>query len=557
MSKTTEERMTSLNALAEHVGQKVKALENQKHTGEHAVVEANRLNEMVWAMEVQINKLNEGSRQAARTEERIDRVEKLSREVGGQLDAGMKSRDGFAADLARLEKDRGMLTDFVRTYTDRLSVERKEFDAFDQRVKTLQSAVVEAEKGMEALAARDRLAASMGQRVDRLSRQMQTLTTSADDLQKKQAALDGLQESLAQVDDLAKRTAWQYDNLKQSRQDLDTLRKEIQDFYKSHAAAVQLRDRLASDRAALEAFLDRTTSFSAGVPELEARMDAITSKLAIVDEGTQKAANLVSIADDLDRQMTRIASQQQFVERVEGRLNSLNVLTGEVDKKLDDQIGRRAEVETLRNQVDSVAIQVTDARQQLEGVSALQSKLMPLASQIATLKSQVEKVHARVTAVQQEEGARARQERRLGEMLVASRNYASEASERLKQVQGLAEEVGRSQVVKAALLQELSRVQGKQRDVATQLEGAEDQLKRLEGAAKAVEQRRSQLAFSEKRIAAFEARAAELSQLAEEMEAKITALTRREEVVEAVRKEVAGVHEISARSKADLQYVEA
>ena len=60
MSKTTEERMATLNALAEHVTQKIKALENQKHTVEHAVVESNRLNEMVWAMEVQINKLNEG-----------------------------------------------------------------------------------------------------------------------------------------------------------------------------------------------------------------------------------------------------------------------------------------------------------------------------------------------------------------------------------------------------------------------------------------------------------------------------------------------------------------
>ena len=83
MSKTTEERMATLNALAEHVTQKIKALENQKHTVEHAVVEANRLNEMVWAMEVQINKLNEGARQATRTEELIERVEKLSREVTG------------------------------------------------------------------------------------------------------------------------------------------------------------------------------------------------------------------------------------------------------------------------------------------------------------------------------------------------------------------------------------------------------------------------------------------------------------------------------------------
>ncbi|HEV8235774.1 MAG TPA: hypothetical protein VGP84_14290, partial [Gemmatimonadaceae bacterium] len=138
MSKTTEERITSLNALAEHVAQKIKALDNQKHTVEHAVVEANRLNDLVRAMEVQISKLNEGSRQTARTEELIDRVEKRAREVGTQLDSGIKARDAFAADLARLEKDRAALTDFVRTYIDRIAVERKEFDAFDQRLKVLQ-----------------------------------------------------------------------------------------------------------------------------------------------------------------------------------------------------------------------------------------------------------------------------------------------------------------------------------------------------------------------------------------------------------------------------------
>ena len=86
---------------------------------------------------------------------------------------------------------------------------------------------------------------------------------------------------------------------------------------------------------------------------------------------------------------------------------------------------------------------------------------------------------------------------------------------------------------------------------------SEDQLKRLEAASKALEQRRTQLAFSEKRIAAFEARAAELAQLTEEIDAKIADSAQREAVVEAVRKEVAGVHEVSARSKSDLQYVEA
>ena len=107
------------------------------------------------------------------------------------------------------------------------------------------------------------------------------------------------------------------------------------------------------------------------------------------------------------------------------------------------------------------------------------------------LKSQIEKVHARFVAAQQEEATLADQEKRLAEMLAASRNASGEAAERLKQVQGLAEEVGRSAVIKDELLQELARVQRRQRDVATQLEASEDQLKRLEAASKALEQRRT------------------------------------------------------------------
>ena len=47
LSQSSEERLATLNVLAEHVSQKIKVLENQKHTVEHAVVESNRLNEMV------------------------------------------------------------------------------------------------------------------------------------------------------------------------------------------------------------------------------------------------------------------------------------------------------------------------------------------------------------------------------------------------------------------------------------------------------------------------------------------------------------------------------
>src|SRR5205823_9058613 len=107
----------------------------------------------------------------------------------------------------------------------------------------------------------------------------------------------------------------------------------------------------------------------------------------------------------------------------------------DVDRKLEEQIARRAEIDALRSQIDGLAIQVTDARQKLESVTALQAKVLPLATQLSTLKSQVEEVHARFLAAQQEKTAIAEQEKRLAEMLAASRGAAGDAGEQLRQVE--------------------------------------------------------------------------------------------------------------------------
>jgi DNA repair exonuclease SbcCD ATPase subunit len=78
LSQTTAERLTSLNALAEHVSRKAKVLESQQQAVEHAVIQANRVSEMIWSMDAQMSKLQEGLKQASKAEETIGRIEKLS-----------------------------------------------------------------------------------------------------------------------------------------------------------------------------------------------------------------------------------------------------------------------------------------------------------------------------------------------------------------------------------------------------------------------------------------------------------------------------------------------
>ena len=72
---------------------------------------------------------------------------------------------------------------------------------------------------------------------------------------------------------------------------------------------------------------------------------------------------------------------------------------------------------------------------------------------------------------------------------------------------------------------------------------------------KQLEQRRTELTFAEKKMAAFESRIAELRQLTDHVDKQIDTIAVRQNLVAAVKAEVENVHEVGARSRADLQYV--
>lgn len=555
LSKNTEERLASLNALAEHVSQKAKALEAQKHAIERAVVEANRLNEMVWSMDVQVAKLNEGSKNVTRAEETVARMEKLAQETSAQLSAATTAREEWSREFARLDKESRGLSDYLKTTVERLAVDKKEFDQFDHRLRALAAGVSEAEARMDGVLQKDKNLAVMNQRADELSKAFQTLNAQADEMARKQGALESLGERLAQVDEMGRRTQAQHEALKQSRQELEQLRGEIAEFHKAHAAAAQLRDKLAGDRASLEAFGERATTLLSRTPELESKMDAVLSKMATVEEGTRAATRLGELTAELDAQLTRVGARLQFIEKLEGRINNLHVVTSDVDRKLTEQLARRNEVESLKSLCDTLGTQVVDVQQKLDGVAAMQARLIPLTSQVAALQSSLERSEQLAQSVKQEESVVHDQKARLTELVEQGRGLAAETAERLKQVQAVSDELARAGAIKEELLGELSRVQAKQRDAVSQTEAAEDQLKRAETMVKQLEQRRTQLAFSEKKIASFEQRLAELARGAETVEQKIKAIAEREVLVQAVKAEVESVHKISSRSKADLQYV--
>ncbi len=218
----------------------------------------------------------------------------------------------------------------------------------------LQASVGEAEGRMESLAAKDKNVTQLNQRVDALAKHYQELFTQSDELNKKQEALESLHTRLEQVDELSKRTNSQLVALNQSRRDLETLRKEIVDFHKSYAEAAQLRDKLGSDRAALEGFIERVTRSMPARRRSKPRWTPSRRSSA----SSRKAPRRPPASASWPASSTGSSTawrRLQFVEQVEARINGLNGVLTDVERKLDDQLSRRAEVDTIKTQIDTWA----------------------------------------------------------------------------------------------------------------------------------------------------------------------------------------------------------
>ena len=555
LGQDTEERLVTLNALAERVALKAKAIENQQLKVEHALVQTNRVNEMVWSMEVQIGKLHEGMKHAASADETLARLEKVSADMTERLASAAKLHEQTEQQTAKLEKRRALLIESMSAQADTLAVGKQEVEAVDQRLRVLDGAVGRAEARLSAFAEQEKALSAMAQGVEGLSKRFKELFAQSDDLIRRQLKLDGLHARLAQVDDLSKKTSSQIEWIQQGRQDLDKLRHDVQAFHKSHAEMRQLAAELTADRQALEGFGERMTAISTRAPELEAKFDMILGKISVLEKATEKATWLERSMSEFDGQVSRLEARASVVEKIETRLNGLNTLSTEIDRRLEQQLALRHEFDKLQTASEGVMSQIVDAQHKLEALNAMQARFVPLVEQVRALKTDIDATQSRLGEIQPDNAVVAEQEARFAQLVATSRVLGTELAERAHSLQALADQLSRSDNLKTSLLSELEQVESRHRDTVVQIEDCLDQLALVEKTFKQLEERRVEITIGEQKLLAIEARLADIRQVSDELERSHDALASREELVRAVKAEVEAVHLISARSKADLDYV--
>ena len=555
LGQNTEERLVALNALAERVSLKAKAIESQQVTVEHALVQSSRVQEMVWSMEQQIAKLSEGMRHVATAEETLTRLEKLSTDTTERLESAERLHAETEQQATMLEKRGASLLESLHAHVGTLAVDKKELEAMNERLRILDGALAGAEARMGALAGQEKGLASVAHRIEVVSTRFEDLLAQSDELTKRQLLLDGLHEQLADLDALAKKTSWQMDWLRQGREDVEALRTDVLELQKSHANVAQLHADLAVDRQALQAFGERMTALSARTPELEATVDGILAKMSLVESASQQAVSLKELMSTLDGQVARLEARASLVDTLEGRLNGLNTLSNEIDRRLEQQLERRTEFDRLKIASDGIAAQIADAQHKVETLNALQARFLPIIEHVRALEIDIESTRSRLDEIKSDGATIAELADRYAELMETDRVLASELGERIHHMQALSEELVRSEQTKNVLLGELDVVQSRQRETIGQTQACEDQLLRVERMFKQLEERRAQITAGERQLASVEARLAEIKQASADLERSHHAIASRGQLVSAIKEEVETVHMIGARSRADLDYV--
>jgi chromosome segregation ATPase len=552
LSKDTDTQLRTLNSLSEHVAAKVKALENQQSVVEHALVESRRVHEMVWEMEVQLKKLDEGTKRAVRVEETLAKLEKMQAATNSTLDEASRARESFRHQADRQERDARSLMETVQRQLDQLAVNKQEIETAQERLRVVQAGIAAAETRVEAVSIREQGLGELFERIQNLATTVQELTASAESLERKQASLGALEGRLDNLEATAKRTQWQFDGLAEQRKDLDTLKTEIQTVHGTYEQTTTLLDKLRTDKRELEVFLDKAGNFMGQASLIETKIDSLTAQITVAEVSAAKTKSVAGSIDDLAGRLALLEPRTRIVEDLEGRLNALNGLSADVDRRLSEQLAARAELERVNVVCEGLAAQVTDAQQKLATLNVARMELEPAIGRLSVLQADLERTGEALHALQRDDDTLAAQDRRLTELSETSRVLSLEAAQRLEAVQGLHQELDRAGALKEQLVGELAQIQKQQRDTFAQIEAADDQFNRLDALWKKLDQRRSELEEVERTLSQVDGRTDDLRRLSNELEHRIQGIAEREQVVDAVRRGIEGVHALGQKSQADL-----
>jgi chromosome segregation ATPase len=548
----TTAQLQTLNALAEHVTMKVKALENQQQTIERALVDSRRVNEMVWEMNVQIDKLREGSTLAATVEETLGKLERRHQEIASRLESATRERTQFIDTVEQQRQKSVQLLHVLQTQLDRLELHKTELDTINERLAAAHSGLADTERQLAALSSTEKTLSEFTDRLIAFASQTESLAGQMAAIEQKQPFLNTLETRLDELDAETRRASVQVEALTRRRQELVSLKSEFDACEATYANVRKLGDDLHDQRTQFAGFAEQVREFMRGAPALDAAIGSLKTRVVDTEAHAERAISMGPQLADIAGRLDLLTPRFQVVDDLQERLNRLHGLSREIDERLAAQLSRHTELEQARVACDGLATQIADAQQKLGLLEAAQSQLTSVPSQLAQVQSDLQSARQTLATLQLDQETIAAQERRLSEVRESADGLFTDINARIETLKSVQDDLKRASSLKQELYQNLAEILTIEKKTFERHREAESLLEEFTTRWKHVDQRRAELGVVEQSMKALEERIGLLDRLAGGVDVKITALAERDRIVDAVKQEIDVIHEVARQCQDNL-----
>ncbi len=524
VSRDTGAQLQTLNALAERVTSKVKALEQQHDTIEHALAESRKVNEMVWNLDAQIGKLQEGTRLADRVEWSLAQLGGLQNESATQMAEAVRARAEFTERFDRQRREATALIQALEGRVDYLALNRKELDTLDQRLAAAQATITDVERRMTAVFVSEDAIRGVDRKIEAVAGRIEAVAGQAKALEARHEAFETLEDRLAQADEAVRRTSLQIESLSERHRQLEDLNASFAEFEALYAQNRANTEKLRTETQALAPVVERTVAFLQDVHALETSIRGLEARAGEVELGTRRAMELKPLLDEFAAQGDRAAARLHLLDDVQTRLNALHALSLEVDRKFAAELARDANLEAVRVVCEGLSTRLLDAQRNCEELTAAHRTFASLPERIAALEEAITRSHARMDDLHRDDEALEAQRRTLNDLTESAHTLAGE----------------------------LARLQDTQRGLVDGSREAQELLGQIAGRLQTLEEGRARVEEAARLAASIERRLDEATRASEAVDAKSHAIAGRERVVDAVQAELAEIHAVARKTQDDL-----
>jgi chromosome segregation ATPase len=318
-----------------------------------------------------------------------------------------------------------------------------------------------------------------------------------------------------------------------------------------NAVRAEIQSHLESLRQSREEVLrsDRLLSdFRKASHDAELTAQQILQRLGRIDEVHDRVRALEDLSQQLEAKFESFAPRLEFVEGVESRLNLLNDLSRDIDHRAEQQLARRAELESMRVAQQGLAQQLSEVQRL---VTSLQGSkvLTTMDGRLAGLEQRLEAFESRLPGFEAIERSITDSEKRALGLAEKVDQLGARVETQNERLGVLNQEVERVNDRRKDWLQEVSRVESRQKELHYHSETTELQLRKVSDLARHLDERRNELAVTERKLSQYDERVTAFETLLSDLNGKMDYLKSREDAVSQIQHQVDTLFETCERTR--------